>query len=777
MLEKNRRRTVRALIALGSTAVSVPAVAQAIAPAAGDAQQAASAENYDDRDIIVTAQKRSQTLSDVPISVTALSGDQMAERGINDVADLVKVTPGLSFVDTGREAPVFSLRGVGFYDNALGARPTVSVYADEAPLPFSAMARSASLDLERVEVLKGPQGTLFGQSSTGGAINYIAAKPTRTFQGGMLASFGRFSAIEAEGFVSGPISSTLGARVAIRTNQGGAWQYSTSRPGDRLGDERIVQGRILLDWEPSDAFKVSVNINGFLDNSDNPAGQFVGVYRSNAATPLLLTLKPVPRDPRAADWAPGLRYRRNNDFYQGVLRADYQMSSALTLTSLTSYSHMNVSGLIPDGTTLRNFDIQNNGSLQSFSEELRLSGETGRLQYIVGGNYELSKTYEEQRTLIYYSTITALTGPNVGVLARQRFSTIAAFGDTTFSITDKLRLNGGIRYTRQKLDYSGCLATFDQASADVYAGTINFIRLRAGLTPNVTLAPGQCASLDAQLQPAGARGEFIEDNVSWRAGIDFKPVERTLLYFNVSKGYKAGSIPSPGASSVEQIKPVKQESVLAYEAGVKTALFDRKVELTAAGFYYDYKDKQLLGRLVFTPNIFGPQGSLVNIPKSRVIGAEAQLSVRPVAGMTLSAAGTYLDTKVEGDFFNYNPVGVLTNFKNDRFPFTPKWQLVFDIDERIPVSEALTGVFGINASYRTATKSGFGNDPRLIIQDYWLVDIRAGIEAADGRWKAQLFGRNITNTYYLSNIANAGDILRATAGAPATYGIQASVKF
>ncbi|HUD93469.1 TonB-dependent receptor plug domain-containing protein [Sphingobium sp.] len=136
-------------------------------------------------DIIVTAQKREQAINDVPLSITAASGEKLANQGVTNVSDLVKIVPGFNYTESAFATPVYTLRGIGFYDTSLAAKPTVSIYQDQVPIPFSIMTRGATLDLERVEVLKGPQGTLFGSNATGGAINYIAAKPTSTFKAGL----------------------------------------------------------------------------------------------------------------------------------------------------------------------------------------------------------------------------------------------------------------------------------------------------------------------------------------------------------------------------------------------------------------------------------------------------------------------------------------------------------------------------------------------------------------------------------------------------------------
>ncbi len=172
-------------------------------------------------DVVVTAQKRSQSIGDVGMSITPSTTGELRDRGVSDVADLEKAVPGFSYAEAPNGRPIFTLRGVGFYDTSLSASPTTSVYVDEIALPFSVMTRAADLDIERVEVLKGPQGTLFGENSTGGAVNFIASKPTSTFMAGFDATAARFDKGDVNAFISGPLTETLNFRFAIRSVQGG----------------------------------------------------------------------------------------------------------------------------------------------------------------------------------------------------------------------------------------------------------------------------------------------------------------------------------------------------------------------------------------------------------------------------------------------------------------------------------------------------------------------------------------------------------------------------
>ena len=774
-----------------SSAGGVPASTDAQTPAAQDtgATPATSAAQTNSvADIIVTANKRQQSINDVPQSITALTGDQLAAKGIYNIQELATVTPGLSYVDTGKSTPVYSLRGVGFFDGSLGARPTVSVYLDEAPLPFSIEAQGTAFDLERVEVLKGPQGILFGQNSTGGAINFIAAKPTKDWTAGGTFAFSRFNTADFQGFVSGPLSSTLEARLAVRSVQGGDWQYSYTR-GDGHGQQDFTQGRFILDWRPVDRLKISLNANGFHDGSDTTAAQFRGFLPGVPARAPLVPLLPAypiaPSNPRAADFNAGQQFRSHNGFYQGIAHVDYEVSRALNLTSITTYSREKVRQLIDtDGTSLTNLTTYTDGYVRTFSQEVRAAGRLGDLDYVVGGLYEKDRTEEGGYQDESYSTLAFSIAPPpfppldvFGTNVKQRFSTKAVFGNLDFQFLDRFVLHGGIRYTKADLSYEACSLAGSANLAAAYGLFTNIIRRGRGLPPVAAAAVGQCASLNPDLTPGLGTGTLNQDNISWRAGLDFKPRPGVLLYANASRGFKGGSVTSSPASINDQFRPVVQERVQAYEAGFKATFFNRKLDLTGAGFYYDYRDKQLQGKVVFTPNIFGPINALINVPKSRIVGAEAQAYLYPVTGLTLNAGVTYLDTKVIGDFQNFSFVGNAANFGGNAFPFTPKYQAVLGLDYRHPVSAGRSAFIGGDANIRSHTTAGFGNDPQAYIPGYTVINLRAGIERDDGRWRAELFGQNVTNEYYYTNVLKVIDSVRAYTGRPATYGIRFSFKY
>jgi iron complex outermembrane recepter protein len=740
--------------ATGAQAQDRPVMSPAPAPAP------AASEQGNGLDIIVTAQKRSESLSDVPMSVTALSGDMLLQRGVQDVQDLTKFTPGLSYVESGASSPVYSLRGVGFFDSTIGARPAVSVYVDEVPLTFS-------IDLERVEVLKGPQGTLFGQNSTGGAINYIAAKPTSTFRAGADASYSSFNTVDLQGFVSGPVTDTLGVRVAGRVLRGDEWQRDYLRH-DSLGDRNLVQGRVIVDWTPTRAVRLSLNLNGFRDRSDTQAGQLIAFLPSSPASaskiPDLINYPKAPENDRAADWDPGVALNKNNRFYQASLRGDIDLAERITLTSITAYSRFDIDQVTDqDGTALNNVTTHGGGFDDSFSQEVRVAAQLGGVHLLVGGNYAADRAIERNLVDLAYSTTNFVASPFGQVLATgqafdQSFDTKAAFGTLDWDVSSTVRLHGGLRYTDAKLDYHGCTQTANAGGAAALTSLYNVLRAGRGLPALPTLGVGACLMLDANLTPGEARGTLDQDNVSWRAGIDWKPAPHTLIYANVSRGYKAGSAPTINGLAIAQVVPAVQESVLAYEVGTKLTVLNGAADFSAAAFYYDYDDKQVRGRTLAEPALLGPLETLVNIPKSR------------------SVAGTYLDSKVTKSFVNYSILGDLQDFKGNAFPYTPKYQLVADGQYSWSISRQLNAMIGGNVNYRSATVAGFGSSALLDIQAYTLVDARIGVSDKSGKWRAQLFGRNIFNQYYWTNTVKYLDNVRRYAGMPATFGMSLSYR-
>lgn len=765
--------------AMAQTAVAASAGA-ASPPAAASATPDTTAE------IVVTAQKRTERLSDVPLSITAASGAQLAKQGITDPSQLEKVVPGFTYQESTFGNPVFTIRGVGLYDTSIGASPTVTVYVDQVPLPYLAMTPGAGLDLERLEALKGPQGILFGENSTGGAINYIAAKPTDSPHAGGDVTYGRFNQVDLNGYVSGPIADTLTGRLAVRRDTQDGWQTSASRPGDTLGRRDFTAARLLLDWKPTDRLKVEFNANAWWDRSDTQAAQYEGFAAARPpaeggyteAATALAGLQPAPHDARAADWDAGASLRRNDRFQQASIHADLDLGGGATLTSITAYSHLD--SYIPtddDGTAFNDFSELITGRIESVFQELRLAGPLGnRIRYTVGANY--------QHDLVDEHDLGSFDASNSGIgpfryhdftnISDQKVSTEGVFGSADFKLTDTLTLQGGLRYTNQDRAFLGCLA---DAGDGALAAGIAALPASAGLGYHPA-SPGACVTLnDATLATLPVvKNKLDQDNLSWRAGLNWKPQRNTLIYANITKGYKSGAFTPLPAVFASELAPVTQESVLAYEIGFKTELLDRILQVSGAGFYYDYKNKQILGYKSF-PALGLNLPALQNIPTSSVTGGELEATLRPIRGLKITAGATYVASSVDGHLITPDPFSNPIDIKGESFPNTPKWQIVSDTEYDFPVTDTLSGFVGGSLTYKSTSNAAFGGAPQFEIKDYALLDLRAGVEAPGGRWRVQVWGRNVTNQYYLVNVAHVTDTIAALTGRPSSYGVTLSAQY
>ncbi|HWS61887.1 MAG TPA: TonB-dependent receptor plug domain-containing protein, partial [Steroidobacteraceae bacterium] len=361
-------------------------------------------------EIIVTAEKRSESINKVPLAITALSGNTLQDQNIHSVQDLALVVPGFTYAASLLDTPVYSLRGVGFYETTLAAYPDVSIYVDQVPLPFPVLTQNVGLDLERVEVLKGPQGVLFGQNSTGGAINYIAAKPTDKPEGGFDFGYGRFNDTRVDGFVSGPVADTLNARFAFQTEQMGPWQHSYHTPTEQTsGSISRSSARLLVDWTPSDKLKFEFNASGGVDRSEPIVPQLIGVSLqapdSPVNGPFLLAYPHAPNNADAADYSLLNKPRSNNSQYQFSLRGDFTPGSDLTVTSITSYVHyLRDENVEFGGVSVNTANAHNLGDeelaldfaqINSIFQELRVANSTSDvLRWVAGTNFEHSSVHE-----------------------------------------------------------------------------------------------------------------------------------------------------------------------------------------------------------------------------------------------------------------------------------------------------------------------------------------------------------------------------------------------
>lgn len=784
--------SVASMMAL-SAAIAVPTMA--VAQEASETEQAQSSQADSSELIVVTAQKREQSINEVPMSIQAASGDRLQELGIKDAGDLTKLVSGFNFNKSIYGTSVFTIRGVGFQDSTLAAGPTVTVYVDQVPLPFSALTSGVGLDVGRVEVLKGPQGTLFGQNATGGAVNYVPNQPSDQYEAGVDVSYGRFNEVDIQGYVNVPVSDTLRVRVAARRVQADGWQkeysdlerpdayYSTIHRQDEMGERKFINGRVLVDFTPTDRLSLKLNVSGWRDRSEQTAAQFFGIQlRGTSTVPPAgyLNFPVAPRNARAASWDPVWDYRQNNRMFFTSLRADYEVNDDTTLTSLTSYQdYKRYQPLDNDGTSYTNTYLLNTGDVKTFYQELRLEGKfAGKGSWVVGGNYENDKVFDQFYQTYADSTAKITFGlPLINNLdfSDQKVNTFGVFANAEYPVLDNVTLQAGVRYTNTKRDYQGCGAdTGDGLASAVFDAISAYFRGLSGLPPLAPIPAGACFSMQSapEFIPMLDRNSLKEDNVSWRIGVNWEPASGTLLYANVSKGYKAGSFPTLSVSvNRPQLLPVKQESILAFEAGVKTQI--DTLQLSAAGFYYKYNDKQILGGA--QDPVFGALEALVNVPKSRIVGIDVSAVWKPTRNLTIAPNISYIETKIQGNFVGYDYKSDIVDFTGQPFPYAPKVQANVDVEYRTDITPDHEFYIGTNISHQSHSNGYLGEYDLWRIPSYTLVDARIGVTR--GAWDFSIWGRNITDKFYIQTTSRGNDSAIRYPGMPATYGVRLNYRY
>lgn len=384
---------------------------------------------------------------------------------------------------------------------------------------------------------------------------------------------------------------------------------------------------------------------------------------------------------------------------------------------------------------------------------------------MIGGNYQKSTTSDDSAN--HYSGTNSGIGPrryyDFHFGNKQSVESYATFGGLDYELSQNLTLQGSLRYTWQQNNFNGCL--WDSGDGRLAAAF--------SLVASSALTAGQCVVLDpiTRAPVNSVTKNLDEENLSWRLGLNWKVTPGTLVYANITRGYKAGTFSLVPGLDPKQYDPVGQESLLAYELGLKTSL-GRNASIAAAAFYYDYSNKQLVGTVA---TFFGPLAGMVSVPKSEVIGGEINFNLRPAEGLTTSLSATYVKSRVTSHYMTPDKLGAVVDIFGETFPSTPEWQLSGNVEYRFPLSASLEAFVGANASYQSASKSSFGQNRIFFIGGYGLLDLRAGVES--GNWRAEIWGRNVTNQFYVTNVAKMTDTVARMTGMPATYGITLKYKF
>ena len=825
---------------LCALASQMPTVAQEAeeAPAADSSLKLGS--------IVVTAQRREESINDVPMSIQAFSEDTLDALRVDSVDDLQSVVPSFSVSQSYQGVPTYTLRGIGFNTINLSATSTVGTYVDEVAYPFPFMNSGPVFDIERIEVLKGPQGTLFGRNTTAGLINMVTNKPSDEFEAQVSADVGNYDTWNLEGMVNLPLSDKAQARFAIRSeNSDEGWQESISRGEDR-GTKDKLGFRAALALQPTENLDIDVSYNGWRNTSDTIGGQAIGLTPNTdptftvpgtsgpSTTSLFNAVDPVtglslvnfinsnfPTSAEQADWAPN--YARTTDGIgingvDGPLEEDskfdalklgirYGFDNGLNLVSLTGYNKLEREAILdwsgaPFAVLLQDID----GEIKSFSQELRLEGETGKANWLVGAYYGKDEATDSNRTLLpdnansnFVSTVAASLAasplnvdPETGVpytvlellnsfqtyydIGEFETKTWSVFANADWQLTPDFSLTTGIRYTDDSQDYVGCSGDVNgsmQPNVNVFNRT--YFSLIYATPPAAPLLENGCNTFDVATNSFGAvTSSTKEDNVSWRIVGNWTPQDNLVLFASVTQGYKSAATPVNAASKSEQNAPATQESLLAYEIGVKASLFDQRMQANAALFYYDYEDKQLAA--FFPDPIYKALSRLQNIPTAEAYGLDAEVTYLISEELTAVGGLTLLHTEI-GDFDTVDGFGLPVNRQGDPFLYSPETVASLALLYDRPVSADLGVRASLSGRWQSESTAGTPNDPLYDIDSYGLLNGSIGIYSLDDHWDLSVWGKNLTDEYYWQQITSNANVVLRFAGMPRTYGASLTYRY
>ena len=809
------------LLAGTGLALAAPAFA---AEAGAEAADTVSTEG----EIIVTAQRRAESINDVGMAIQAVDGETLDALRVTDVRDLTAVAPSFTVSQSYQGVPTYTLRGIGFNTINLSSTSTVGTYVDEVAYAYPIMNTGPVMDLERVEVLKGPQGTLYGRNTTAGLINFITGKPTDSFEGSIKADLGNYQTYNFAGHISGPLGEGIAARIAFRSeNSDKGWQVSNTR-GERQGkvDKLGIRGSLAID--PADGTHFDLSVTWWQNKSDTVVGQGIGFTPAtnpttgtsnsrffNAPGLAAYIANNFPTKATQADWAPyaqrsadigtGLGLdgplAEDNRFWGLKLRWDQDLGDTMKLVSLTSYNDFKRNALSDWSGAPYEILLQNTvGRIKSFAQDFHVEGESGPATWLVGAYYANDRIIDSNRTMLgQNANVGLIRAAGAPLLAspifnsggytlaqlqqafrtyedfgRIRTKTWSVFANADWELSDQFKLTAGVRYTEDKQHYNGCSRDFNGNMLP----NVNVVNRALYLqTYGVLAAPisqGQCNTFDPVTGTFGeVRSVLDENNVAWRVALNWSPNSDTLLYTSVSRGYKSGTTPINAANLARQNAPVTQEKLTAYEVGIKATLADRAVLANLSAFYYDYADKQI--STYFADPIYTALSRLDNVPKSKAYGVEGELTVRPATGLTLSANALWLKTRIN-DYDGTNAAGQPQNFDGAEFIYSPEFQGSLTIAYDTPVSDTLNLTGAVSARYQSKSNTIFEDLDLYKVDAYGTVNASLGLKDESG-WSVSLWAKNLFDKYYWSAVASNANVVVRFPNPPRTYGLTLGFDF
>lgn len=694
-------------------------------------------------EIITTATRREADVQSVGIAVSALSSGDLEKYAVADANELTALVPGFSYTDTG--SPVvglISIRGVSQNDFAGHLEAPNTFYIDEVYLPAISATSLQFYDVSRVEVLKGPQGTLFGRNATGGLLHIITNKPTEELEGYASLTVAERDQIKLEGAISGPLSDTVRARVAAYRNK--ADGYFKNDIGKDLNEEDIVAARGHVEFDPNEDLDIRLSAEIYKQRPSTTGGGFVTPGAPNAdglgvhlppGTPTVYGYVDADGKPHTGSFNnPGNIEKR---YWSTSGRIAYDFGD-MQLISLTSYSEAESDYLEDNDLSPVPFtEFNQTSNSEHFTQELRLEGQTENFNWTTGVYYlNIDGQYAQGFNIIAGGFFPA----NLQASYTLKTESWSLFGQGEYAVSETVSLIAGVRWTTdtKKYEYLRTCVGFDCASFTA-PGTIG----AAGLLTD----------------------KHSDDGWSARLQLDWTPTDDLLLYASVNRGYKAFSY-NAGFAGLAPVSGVRfnGEKLTAFEVGNKLDFWDGRARFNASAFYYDYKDFQAFDQR-------GVNFTLYNTD-ARIYGADAELTVRPTQGLTLFAGMSLLDTKVEDV-----PIGA--GFLDREATQSPSFTASFAATQEFSLSDMGNIAVTVNAVYTDEFYSQLSNAPVTLVPSNWLVNARIAFTDPSERFEVAVFAKNLLDEdrqLYAFDITNIG-LVENNYAEPQQFGAEIRVNF
>lgn len=675
--------------------------------------------------ITVTAQKKVENLSDVPVAITAFSDAMLNELQITEPLGLSGQTPGLATALNSVGAPSFSIRGVGLEDFIGNNTSGTAIYVDEVYPVSAAMQGFRLFDLERVEVLKGPQGTLYGRNSTGGAINFITAKPTEKPERYLTLKYDSLDGMDLSGAVSGPLSDQVLARAAVSYQKGfDGWQSGVNGSED-AGEADRISGRVHIKFEPTQELAVLLTVHGEQDKGVNPSWQaddrvgfdgFLGIQLSSSGR--------ADQTDIGSFFAgvDGVRAPVNDTTQWGSNLHISAQTAIGDITSITGWQTLDRDAYDNnDGSPATLADFHFRTKVDQFSQEFRLNRDLGNRGSLILGVVYGRDTIDVIDDILATDTLNLFAPPGfrpsdfgieVTVTAdtRQVTDSLGIYAHTEWNWSDSLTLTLAGRFTDDEREFRG------------------------DVTDNTGFVIGGSGGIIVQANDSESETDF-----SWRIGLDHQATDNSLIYGSIATGFKSGVFYSGAVPDPLGWGYVPPEELTSFEIGFKTRVGEL-TQINAAVFHYQYDDKQ---SAIFIPTAFGPVSTLGTIPESQATGAELEVAAQLGDSIDLNFGVAYLDAEITSPPNDVRGVPIaLPLLEGDELTQSPKLSFNIRAKYHRQLTNNLNGTAQFSYSYIDDMVQ-FLADPLSRSDDIHDLGLRFSVENEDKGWVLAVFAQNI----------------------------------